>query len=377
MRPIRVLDLRDTYEVGGPGKTILETYRAIDRRAFELHLGVFLTRREPADSPFLRAARALGMPLHIVRGHNQYDPRMVWRLARLVKSLGIDIVHAHEVKSDVLAYLASRIRRVSIVTTLHGWFGHTAKHRLFIALDRLSARRFDCVIAVSAEIRDEMLRAGVRPDRLRLLHNAIVPACYERTGRRGFLRELIGRQLQSPVIVSIGRISPEKGHADLVEALAIVASRGRRFSAVLAGNGPDRASVRARIRERGLQASVHLPGYVSEPQRLLEESDLMVLPSHTEGLPNAALEALAMQVPVLATSVGGTPEVIVDGETGYLVPPRSPEALAARIEQFLNEPSAWKRTAIRGREVVRSRFDFQTRTRGLEAIYREMLGGRG
>ncbi|MGH6692215.1 MAG: glycosyltransferase family 4 protein, partial [Gammaproteobacteria bacterium] len=123
MRPLNVLDLRDTHEIGGPGKTILETFRAIDPAAFTLHLGVFLTRRERDDSPFVAAARAARMPVHLIRGYNQYDPRMIWQVARLVKALRIDIVHAHEVKSDVLTYLASKVHRVPIVTTLHGWFG--------------------------------------------------------------------------------------------------------------------------------------------------------------------------------------------------------------------------------------------------------------
>lgn len=375
MRPLNVLDLRDTHEIGGPGKTILETYRAIDPAQFRLHLAVFLTRHERDESPFIAAARAQGMPVHLIRGYNQYDPRMIWQLAQLVKSLDIDIVHAHEVKSDVLVYLASKLHRVPIVTTLHGWFGNGAKRRAYIALDKLVARGYDCVIAVSGQIRDEILDSGVRATHLRLLHNAIVLERYKRTGRSGFLAELVGRPLTGPVLASIGRLSPEKGHADLVEALAMVAAQGHTFSAVLAGDGPDRERLAQRIAELGLESSVHLPGYVSQPQRVLEETDLMVLPSHTEGLPNAALEALAMEVPVLATRVGGTPEVIADGETGRLVAPHAPDALAAAIVDFVSNPITWRRMAARGREVVEARFNFATRTRQLEQIYVELAGG--
>jgi glycosyltransferase involved in cell wall biosynthesis len=374
MPPINVLHLRDTHEIGGPGKTILETHRAIDPSRVRLELGVFLTRHETGETPFVTAARASGMPVHFVRGHNQYDPRLIWRVVELARALRADIVHAHEVKSDVIAYLASKLRRVPIVTTMHGWIGNGTKQRLFIALDRRVARGFDRVIAVSEKMKRDLIDAGVSSDRIRLLHNAIVVERYRRTGRGGLLQEIANGPMPRPVLVSIGRLSREKGHADLVQALATVVGRGHRVSLVLAGDGPERGALVEQIRALGLESSVYLPGYLAEPQRLLEETDLMVLPSHTEGLPNAALEALVMEVPVLATRVGGTPEVITDGETGRLVPPHDPAALAEGIESFLANRAAWTTMARRGRGVVEANFSFETRTRKLETLYADLLG---
>lgn len=373
MRPLNVLHLRDTYEIGGPGKTILETHRAIDRERFRLHIGVFLTHGESGDSPFSAEARRLEMPVHFVQGFNQYDPRLIWGVIDLVKAFQIDIVHAHEVKSDVITYLAAQIHTVPIVTTLHGWIGNGLKQRVLVALDKRIVRGFDRVIAVSRQIERELITAGVPPDKLRLLHNAIVVERYRRTGHRGLLSEAIGRPVLSPVIASIGRLSPEKGHADLIRAIDIVSRRGQKVSLVLIGDGPERPKLLQQINALGLQGRVHLPGYIREPQRLLEEVDLMVLPSHTEGLPNAALEALLMEVPVLATKVGGTPEVITDGETGRLVPAHSPEALAGGILEFLAAPEFWKQMASRGKDMVKMNFGFQSRTRKLEAIYAEMM----
>ena len=372
---LNVLDLRDTYEIGGPGKTIIETFRAIDPARFRLHLGVFATRHEGDDSPFVKAARDCGMPVHMIRGFNQYDPLLVWRVAALVRTLNIDIVHAHEVKSDVITYLASKLHRVPIVTTLHGWINNSLKQRLMIALDRGVVRSFDRVIVVSRQMRDEFCAGGVRDGQACLLHNAIVIEKFRRTGQKGFLAELIGRPIPGPVVASIGRISVEKGHADLIDALALVAQRGHRVSAVLVGDGPERPRLLEKVQALGLADSVHLPGYIGQPERILEETNLVVLPSHTEGLPNAALEALAMEVPLLATRVGGTPEVVTDGETGRLVEPRSPEALADALIDFLTDPLPWKRMAAQGRQRVEREFNFQVRTRELEAIYAE-LGAR-
>jgi glycosyltransferase involved in cell wall biosynthesis len=371
LRPLKILDLRDTHETGGPGKTILETYRAIDHERFHVHLGMFRAHDDRSDTPFLQAASAIGLPVHEIRVNGPYDPRQVSRLAALIKEQEFDIVHPHEASSDVIAYVASKLRRVPLVTTAHGWIGNSSKQRAIVAVDKFAMRGFDLVIAVSNKIRQDLIDAGVRPERIRLLHNAIVLDNYRRNGHEGLLKSMIGAPAR-PVLVSIGRLSPEKGHADLVEALRLVSARGRQVSAVLAGDGPSRADIERRVRDAGLSASIHLPGYVKEPARLLQDADLMVLPSHTEGLPNAALESLAMEVPVLATAVGGTPEVVVDGQTGKLVPPRSPELLADAIVDFLDRPDLWRLWARQGKRMVEEQFDFRNRTRKLEAIYVEL-----
>jgi glycosyltransferase involved in cell wall biosynthesis len=265
---------------------------------------------------------------------------------------------------------------VPIVTTLHGWIFNTTKQRLFTALDKRVVRRFDRAIVVSERIRDDVAASGVPADRLRLLKNAIVVEKYRRRGQRGDLAQLVGRPVVGPVIASIGRLSPEKGHADLIDALGIAAEQGCRVFTVLAGDGPERPRLEQRVRELGLQDWVFFPGYVSQPERILEETDLMVLPSHTEGLPNAALEALVMDVPVLATRVGGTPEVITDGVTGRLVNPHAPAALAAAIVDFVSNPEPWRRMAATGRQMVETQFNFRLRTRRLEEIYEELVEAR-
>jgi glycosyltransferase involved in cell wall biosynthesis len=256
---------------------------------------------------------------------------------------------------------------------VHGWIGNSRKQQMMNQLDKAVLRRFDRVIAVSAKLQRDLVAARVPADKVTLLHNAIVLENYRRTNQRGTLDAIVGRTVARPVLVSIGRLSPEKGHADLIDALAAVVARGRRISAVFAGDGPSRADLTARIQAAGLEHCVHLPGYVQQPARLLEDADLMVLPSHTEGLPNAALEAFALGVPVLATRVGGTPEVVTDGINGRLVPPRSPDRLADGIISYLDDPATWREWARRGRELVDSKFDFKTRTNKLEAIYVETL----
>ena len=372
MRPLNVIDLRDTHEIGGPGKTIVETFRFVDHDRFRLHLGVFLRDDEGSDTPFLNAARAVGLPVHEIRSVHQYDPRLIFRTAALLDRLDIDIVHSHEVKSDAITYLASPRRRVAKVTTLHGWIGNTAKQRVQVSIDRKLVRSFDRVIAVSGRIREQLVEAGVPEAKLRLIHNAIVLDNYRPTGERGHVERLIGRPPAAPILVTVGRLSAEKGHADLVEALRIVAAQTRQFTMIIAGDGPERPRLTEAIRAHGLGDNVFLVGYVDQPKRLLEEAQLMVLPSHTEGLPNAVLESLRMGVPVLATRVGGTPEVIDDGLTGRLIPAHAPAEMAKGILDFMRDPAPWRAMAERGGAMVAARFDFKARTRCLESVYEEL-----
>ena len=155
--------------------------------------------------------------------------------------------------------------------------------------------------------------------------------------------------------------------------MGLLTRTGHRLSAVIAGEGPERPKLEQMVRSLGLIGRVTLPGHLEQPQRLLEEADLLVLPSHTEGLPNAALEALVMDVPVLATSVGGTPEVIEDGLTGRLVPPQDPRAMASAIRDFLADRAVWSAMALQGHARVLESFDFRARTHKVEALYCEML----
>ena len=238
MPPLNVLDLRDTDEIGGPGKTILETGRALDPDAFRQHIGVFQTSRESGDTPFTAAARDYGIPVHAIRSFNQYDPRLIQRTAALVRAQRIDIVHTHEVKSDVIARLAAQLHRVPLVTTLHGWIGNSRKQRAFIALDKRVVRGFDLVIAVSRPILHQAVEAGVPPNRVQLLNNAIILDRYQREPGSEHLASLLGRPPRAPVLCAIGRLSAEKGHDDLLEALALLAAKGHRMEAVLVGDAP-------------------------------------------------------------------------------------------------------------------------------------------
>jgi glycosyltransferase involved in cell wall biosynthesis len=375
--PVHILHLRDTDEVGGPGKTILETANHIDRDRFTVSVGVFRRRSETGETPFMEEARRYGVDVFEIRSRGRYDPGILREVAALVRRRKIDLLATHESKSDILGILVSKWCRIPVVSTMHGWITNDRKQRVYHRIDKRIARYFDGVIVVNRVIRDTLIREGVRPEIVHLLHNSIVTEKYFRDGETGYLGRSAGRVLPSPVIGTLGRVSPEKGQADFVEAAALVARRGYAAHFVIVGDGPDSGTIRRMIEEKGLTDSVTMTGYLRDPRRVLQEFDLMVLPSHTEGLPNVVLEAFMMNVPVISTAVGGVPEVIRDGENGVLIPPGKPEEMAAAIVDFLDFPQRHASMARAGKETVRERFDFKARTRKLEAIYLQILKSRG
>ena len=380
MTPLRILHLRDTEEIGGPGKTILETFALMDKERFEMHLGVFLLERESEDTPFLVESRRRNINLHVIRSAHPQSPSLLTSLFRLVRRHRIDIIHTHEKKSDILGYVVARWAGIPVMSTLHGWILNNRKQRLLATVDRWVIRRHERTIAVSEGMKDKLVREGTPPEIIEVLHNCILTDRYRRNGKRGYLSGVLGHPLPGPVIGTVGRLSPEKGHKDFISAAEIVARKGYEGSFVIVGDGTEMDRLREMIASRNLESRIFLTGYLRDTVRILEDLDLMVLPSYTEGLPNVVLEALAMEVPVIATRVGGTPEVIEDGRNGILVPPASPESLAHAIGEFMENPGRLRGMVPCGRTLVETKFDFRERTRKLEAIYetiiRERAGAR-
>jgi len=366
---INILHLRDTAEIGGPGKTILETFNQIDEKRFAMHLGVFLTGSETEDSEFITEARKRGVNLRIIRSFHQYSPAIVATLIRLIRELDIHILHTHEKKSDILGYAAAYWAGIPVMATLHGWIRNNFKQKVFTFADRWVLKRHDALVAVSEEMKKILVRDGTDPGIIHVLYNSILTERYRRNGCRGYLAEAAGRPIPKPIIGTVGRLSPEKGHKDFIAAVDIVVRKGYECSFVIVGDGPEMPRLKEMIASRALESRVFLTGYLRDPVRVYEDLDLMVLPSYTEGLPNVVLEAMAMEVPVIATRVGGTPEVIEDGENGILVPPASPKAIAFALEEFLKKPDRYFAMVQSGKRTVATRFDFLERTRKLEAIY--------
>lgn len=373
---INVLDLRDTNKVCGPGKTILETAARIDPARFHVVVGLLLLDREDAEQNlYWQACRKRDVHVEAVRLKHQFDPGVVRRTIELVKRHDIHIIHSHDYKTDILAFLVARSYRIPIITTIHGWIVTNWKSRLYIAAGKRVLPYFDQVIAVSPLIQRQLQALGVPPERAPLVYNAIVAENYQADRHEpGFLRRRFDIPVGARVIGNIGRLSPEKGQDVFLRAAARVRARHPDVYFVLVGDGRDRPRLERMVAELGLTERVRFTGHQQDVRPVFQDIDMLALTSYTEGFPNVLLESLCMQRPILATAVGGVPDIVEDGVTGVLVQPGDHEAVASGLCRMLEDGEAARRMLANGYQRVMERFQFGARVARMEALYQELLG---
>lgn len=373
---INVLHLRDTDRICGPGKTILETAARIDPAEFQLMIGIFAVEGEKPNL-YYDAALARGVSVRRLITRHQYDPRIVSRIREVIQDERIDIIHSHEYKSDIIGFVVSKLTGVPIVTTAHGWITNSMKGRIYISLGKRVMRYFDRVIAVSPLIRDQLIASGVTRDRIRVVYNAIVVENYRPASvPAGTLRKTLGIPADVPLVGNVGRLSPEKGQEDFIKAARQVLNMDIKAHFVLAGSGPDELRLREMVTELGIQPRVHFLGHLGDVRSVFRDCDVIALTSYTEGFPNVLLESLCMGTPIIATRVGGVPDIVEDGVTGVLVEPHAVDDIASGIAHLLREP-AWAAQLVQnGRRRIEQRFRFEVRVTHIENIYREVMGAR-
>ena len=371
--PIRVLHLRDSPWVDGPGRTIVETAARIDRGRIDYQVGVFVPA-EGIGHPLIEAIRRRGQPVHAIVDDGSSLSVVANRVTELAASLGTEILHTSEFRSNAIGLLCRRRRpMLKLVSTAHGWIANELRGKVKSLLDRILLRRFDRVILVSHAVRRRLPRWWVTDRRARVIHNALPFESFDRTPAAG------PRQAPAsdgPVrLLAVGRLSPEKGLDLLLAALADVARDYPAIELSIAGRGALADAIEAQAIKLGLINKVNMLGYVTDMTDIYNQTDLVVQSSLTEGLPNVMLEVAYLGVPVVATDVGGTREVIEHGVNGWLVRPGSAAEISAGIRRYLAQPAQFIEMARRGRQRVIDEFSFEARTARQTAVYEEIAGG--
>ena len=379
-RLLKVLAFLEADTVTGPAANLLQFHRSA-RRDVRLAIAVFQRGRPvAASSPLRAAAEAAGLPLVSVPERGRFDFRTLAAVRRLVRTLRPDVVQTHSVKSHLVA-VASRVARTHPwIAFHHGYTRPDLKMAIYNQFDRVSLRRAERVVTTAQAFVGELEAIGVPLDRIAVVHNAID---VERTratgdGDRGRIRASIGAAPQDRVVVCIGRLSHEKGHRDLIDALAALRERDPELPVrlVVAGDGPERGALVARAEQLGVAPSIRWLGYIAGAQRLYAAADAAALPSHSEGSPNALLEAAAYRLPIVATSVGGVPEIVVDRESALLVPPGRPDLIAASLGTIFADPARASALGQRARAVIETRHSPAVRARALIALYEGITSRR-
>lgn len=373
-RPIRVLHLRDSPWVDGPGRTIVETASHIDRTRVEYHVGALISTGS-LDHPLLAALRSRGAVVHELHDQGGVDADLIEAIVRLLDKLQIDILHSSEFRSNVLALLVRRKRRVKLIATGHGWIANDMRGRVYRFADKVLMRGFDHVILVSGAMRRLVPRWWLPEARVSVVLNALVTSEYG--------ADIVNRPRRIPdtsrgaILLNIGRLSPEKGQDLLVRAVASLAADYPALRLRFAGVGPMEPELRSLVAALGIAHLVEFLGFVKDMPQLYYDSDLVVQSSLTEGLPNVVLESAFLRAPLVATSVGGTAEVVEHGRSAWLIRPGSVEELISGIRRFLEQPADFVALGHAAHERILTQFGFPARTENLMRVYEFVRGVRG
>jgi glycosyltransferase involved in cell wall biosynthesis len=317
--------------------------------------------------------RALGIPVTVLGYRGKYDVSLLWRLVRWLRANRIAVVHTHLFTADTWGRTAARIAGLrAIFSTQHST--NQWKSRLYRLVDRLLARVSACVIACSEEVgRVLVARDRLPAERVRIVRNGVALSRFAAVSDKG-VRAEFGVPDGRPLLALVGRLHPAKGHAELLAALAQLRQVGVSFHCLVVGAGELQAEIEAEIARRGLTDVVTLAGERRDVPRILAATDVLVLPSRWEGLPMILLEGMAMGRAVVATAVGGIPDVVSDDNDGLLVAPGDVPALTQALRRVIADPGLRIRLGNSARETVRRLYDVTATAAAYEALYRAALG---
>ena len=352
MSPIPIIHVSVGLNVGGMEKLLVEFARHADRKRFDLKF-VSLTAKGRAAEQIER----LGWPVTTLDISPGIKPAIFVQLMRLFWQAGAGIVHTHNSKPLLYAVPAALLARVpTIIHTRHGqrWGETRPQNCLF----NLMAGRADRIVSVSNDSRKLCLRQGLPEKKLMTIHNGIDVSLFSATVPQ-----------RSGPIVFVGRLSPEKDIPTLLRAVAIAVKEEPSFRLHLAGAGPSLSELKSLTEQLELNQQVTFLGQTNDVAGVLAKASLLVLPSLTEGISLALLEAMARGIPVVATTVGGNTEVVIDGETGLLVPPQSPSELAAAMLKLYRQPELARQMGASGLKRVEAHFDSRTMVGQYESLY--------
>jgi glycosyltransferase involved in cell wall biosynthesis len=328
---------------------------------------------------FVIAARELGLDVEVIPERRRFDLRVIPALRGIVEARRSDLIITNSVKSHFLIWRSRLWRKQPWVAFHHGYTDTDRKMRLYNRLDRWSLPHADRLVTVCHAFAQELSGStGVPMEKISVQHNAIRRQPPASSDVIETLRKRLGIGKSERVVLSVGRLSREKAHQDLIEACKSLRETKPEvaFKLIIVGDGPERSRLEAAVESKESKASVIFTGQVNDVHSFYAIADVFVLPSHSEGSPNVLLEAMAANLPIVATAVGGVPEMLADHESALLVPPNDPPSLATAISSLLGDKVLAQRLATNAGTLVDTRFDPETYARSLVKIYREVIERR-
>ncbi|HSB78721.1 MAG TPA: glycosyltransferase [Candidatus Methylomirabilis sp.] len=380
-RPMRIARVITRLNVGGPGRHAILLTAGMDRGRFDTTLISGVVGKDEGDLSELACASGI-VPLVIPELgrsiHPIHDLVALIKLVRIFRDVRPDLVHTHLAKAGALGRVAARLSGVPLsVHTFHGHvlegYFHPAVARIFRWIEQRLARGTERIVSISPRLRDDILAMGIgRPEQMEVIPLGLDLRRFRGT-RSARLREALGLPLGTPLLGIVGRLVPIKDHPTLFQAMALLeANEGAPHLAVV-GDGERRMELQRLASSLHLHSRIHFLGWRNDLEAILGELDVVICCSRNEGTPLALIEAMAAGVPVLSTDVGGVGDVVVHGETGWLVPPGDPQALAQAVRHLVAAPALRARLAAAGQAAALQRYGVEELIRRTEALYASLV----
>jgi glycosyltransferase involved in cell wall biosynthesis len=328
-----------------------------------------------------REARQMGISLKVLPMANIFDFRVVPPLRRIIREGAFQIVHTHGVRANFIGRFAAHVTAAKIITTIYSFpkedYRNPLKRWFYPPIDKLTTPWAHRLIAVSDGLRQRLVLARVAPEnRFRVVHCSIDSASALPVRSRAELRHELGIPADAPAAGMLARLVQVKNPFLLLDVAAIVKQEMPQARILFVGDGPLLEPLKRSSLERGLENTVLFPGFRSDPLDVVQALDVIVLSSISEGLPVTLLEAMCLAKPVVATRVGGVPEVIQDQVTGVLSPSGNVRLFADSLLRLLHNPEEARRMGTRGREWVEENFSLRGMVDKTDRVYEEVLGGK-
>jgi glycosyltransferase involved in cell wall biosynthesis len=367
MRPIKILHVIPTLDQSGAEKQLALLVSHLPRDRFETTVCA-LTR----GGFYEDRLREAGAEAHVLGKRFKWDPMALWRLRDLIRETGPDVVQswlfAGNCYGRVAGWWAGAPRLIASERCVDSW-----KRQYQFAIDRRLARWTDVVVANSKAVGEFYAKVGISTEKLRVITNAVERSDGALADREAKLAEL-GIPPDRPTLGFIGRLWPQKRVHDLIWAADVLTISGWNLHVIIIGAGPRRAALERFSHSLELEDVTHFLGHRRDAEELLAAIDVLVIPSRFEGTPNVALEAMQAGKPIVASRIAGMDEVVVDGETGLLVEPKQPFALAQALGKLLKDPQLRERMGEAGRRRVNECFTVQRMTAAYQQLYEELAG---
>lgn len=369
----RVLILIDTYNIGGPGKLLLQFLEYGGR---EFCLPTIAGFRRGAERPwqFRQAVEALDGDFAVLQQKFAFDPMPISSARRLAQLKKTQILESHGYKGHVIGFALKFLLNLPWIAYVHGWTDENLKINLYNRLERRLIRYADRIVPVSRNLGSRLNLDRKSVAKLVPIPNAIAPADVALSPNQA--RQQLGLAQDEHILLVVGRLSPEKGHRFLLEALPKVLARHPGLKLIIVGAGPERPALATLIQQKSLNNHVFFAGYQEDVTPYYRACDLLIIPSLSEGMPMAALEAMSCGRPVLATTVGGIPEVVTHGVSGLLVEPMQSSQLTVALLELLDNPDKMAEMGRTGQQHVLKEFHPQKRLQRIAQLYQDVLNER-